>query len=190
VKDVAFSVQFQQVAPVFIKSIDGAMMRIIRPSKLKSPDSHQPSLEDELAELRTLEEQLVTLERSIASKISHISEKFGIDQPEKLLHVADCQGIKCLFKAMYMRIKDMASNLYHGDKPSASSTAPSTDGWRSYTSHEGQRPLSETDDSQKGSSDVISSSESELISSENEPQRPSASLKETAEKENANESVS
>ncbi|KAI0394017.1 hypothetical protein F5Y17DRAFT_458307 [Xylariaceae sp. FL0594] len=192
VEDVAFSIRFQQVAPVDITAVERAITMTTRPSNPdpESVGSPRPSLADELAELRALEEQLVALEHAIASKVSHISEKFGIDQPEELLFATDCHGITCMFQRMYARIKDMAKTLYHsnGNKSWPPSTKSPPHAWQSYTpSHGSQQPLSENDDTEKGSSDVASAHDPEHIGSSTEEESDhSASLghKETAVNEN------
>ncbi|KAJ8115333.1 hypothetical protein ONZ43_g4691 [Nemania bipapillata] len=73
VDNVAFSLYFHQVAPVSISHIDSdsAKSKPLLSSGLS--DNPPPSLEDELAELEVLKEQLVALEHAIALKITHIS---------------------------------------------------------------------------------------------------------------------
>ncbi|KAI8623882.1 hypothetical protein F5Y19DRAFT_456779 [Xylariaceae sp. FL1651] len=113
--DVTFSVQFQQTAPVSISYVDGAAAIIqtsslISPSEPTAPENGRPSLENELAELESLKEQLFTLERSVALKIEHISKTFKFERPEELLQVADCDSLKCILRTMYVRVKGMIAS--------------------------------------------------------------------------------
>ncbi|KAI1428230.1 hypothetical protein F5Y12DRAFT_47072 [Xylaria sp. FL1777] len=142
VDDVAFSVQFQQIAPVSISYIDGATVRSELPPASDSSGNQYPSLEDELAELEVLKEQLVALEHSIALKVTHISDTFNLDTPEKLL-LADCDSLKCFFSTLYDGMKAMASKVYHGDqgKPSDLASHLGMPHWPS--NHGGQHPLEE-----------------------------------------------
>ncbi|TGJ85085.1 hypothetical protein E0Z10_g3708 [Xylaria hypoxylon] len=146
VDDVAFSVQFQQTAPVSISYIDGATARSKLSPAPGSSDNRHASLEDELAELEMLKGQLLALEHSIALKVTHISNTFNWDRPEELLQLTDCGGLKCLFSAIYDRVKSTASKLYHGDQkePGALVSHPH---WPS--SHGGQTPLIEIDGEQR-----------------------------------------
>ncbi|KAI1173884.1 hypothetical protein F4777DRAFT_421042 [Nemania sp. FL0916] len=147
VDNTAFSVQFQQVAPVSILQIDGARTKL--DSSLNS--SPPPSLEHQLAELDKLKKQLLELERSIASKITHISESFDLSQTETLLQSDNCQGVKCFFNTVFDRLKAAASRLYHGQQePSESATSnPGNPHWAGYGD---QRPLTGTDGAEKSDS--------------------------------------
>ncbi|KAI1814475.1 hypothetical protein GGS20DRAFT_548384 [Poronia punctata] len=174
VQDVEFSVQFRQVAPVSISTVDGTSLEAVR---LLKPDSagHHPSLEDELAELRVLEEQLLALEHSIASKISHISDTFGIEKPETLLQNADCHRLKCLFEAMYSKLKNAASKLYHGSHETQESFVPSISNLASTTSGS-QSPLSKADNPPKGSNSPSSEQDGEDTSGVSRPKHSVAQL--------------
>ncbi|KAI1127728.1 hypothetical protein F5Y10DRAFT_242263 [Nemania abortiva] len=158
VDDVAFSVQFQQVAPVSIFYVDSAAARLKSSLTPDLSDIPQPSLEDELAELEMLKEQLLTLEHSIALKITHISNTFNLDQPEDLLRTTDCDGLKCFFDTMYSRVKAMASKLYHGSQGR-------------HGSLEGQRPLTEIDGMEVLDS-IPSSQEPSPVSKQDEAEDP------------------
>ncbi|KAI0101652.1 hypothetical protein GGR51DRAFT_326021 [Nemania sp. FL0031] len=154
VDDVAFSVQFQQVAPVSIFYVDSAAARLKSSLAPDLSDNPQPSLEDELAELEILKEQLLTLEHSIALKITHISNTFNLDRPEDLLQATNCDGLKCFFSTVYSRVKAMASKLYHGSQGRQGFLAD-------------QRPLAETNDVEK-SDDTPSSQEPARVDSQDE----------------------
>lgn len=144
VDDVAFSVEFQQTAPVSISYIEMTPMKSKSPPVLDSSDNQRPSLDDELAELELLREQLFALEHSIALKITHISDSFNLDQPEKLLQVADCGGLKCFLSTVYGRMKAMANKLYHSGQGEASrATLPENPKWSSR--YGSQRPLIDID---------------------------------------------
>ncbi|KAI0460183.1 hypothetical protein F5B21DRAFT_522303 [Xylaria acuta] len=163
IDDVAFSVQFQQVAPVSISYIDGASAKSKSPPAPDSSDNQRPTLEDELAELEMLKEQLLTLEHSIALKITHISDAFNLGQPEKLLQGADCGGLKCFFSTVYDRMKTAANRLYHsGQGEDSLASLPGHPHWS--FSHGGQRPLMNIDRVKKLGS-VPSPQESGSVSS-------------------------
>ncbi|KAI0193365.1 hypothetical protein EV127DRAFT_468361 [Xylaria flabelliformis] len=139
IDDVAFSVQFRQIAPVSVSYIDGANAKLKSLPAPDSSDNRRPSLEDELADLEVLKEQLLTLEHSIALKIAHISDSFNLDQPEKLLG-ADCGGLKCFFSTIYDRMKTVATKLYHSGKEDGFlASRPGNPHWPS--SQVDQRPL-------------------------------------------------
>ncbi|KAI0514866.1 hypothetical protein F5B22DRAFT_636935 [Xylaria bambusicola] len=144
VDDVAFSVQFQQTSPVSISYIDGATIKTQLLSTSSSPETSVPSLEDELAELQMLKQQLLALEHSIALKVTHISSTFNLGQAEKLL--SDCDNLKCFFNTIYDQMKTMASKVYHGSEGTPSAIASQPGGSRWPTSTGGQRPLKEADD--------------------------------------------
>ncbi|KAF2971740.1 hypothetical protein GQX73_g1896 [Xylaria multiplex] len=164
VDDVAFSVQFQQIAPISISYVDGATVMQILSLTSDSLDNSQPSLEDELAELETLKEQLLALESSIALKVTHISNTFNLDRPEELLRLSECGGLKCLFNAIYNRMKSTASKLYHGGQkePGALAHLPS---WPS--SHGDQYPLVNID-GERQSDNIASLHEQGRVGSHNE----------------------
>ncbi|KAI0486075.1 hypothetical protein F4859DRAFT_354896 [Xylaria cf. heliscus] len=151
VDDVAFSVQFQQVAPVSISYIDGTTATSKSLAAPDSSENQRPSLEDELAELEMLKDQLFALEHAIALKITHISDSFNLDQPERLLQAADCGGLRCFFGTVYDRMKAMANRLYHGGQGERSSASRlGSPYWSS--SYRGQRPLMDIDRVAKPSS--------------------------------------
>ncbi|KAI3329424.1 hypothetical protein HD806DRAFT_285803 [Xylariaceae sp. AK1471] len=139
VEDLAFSVQFRQTAPVSISYIDGPPAKLRWSSGPDSPDNHHASLEDELAELKMLKEQLLMLERSIALKVAHISKIFNFDRPEELLQDADCDSLKCLFKKYYHEVKGMASRLYYGGREERNSLAGQSGRSRWPIPHHGER---------------------------------------------------
>ncbi|KAI1734252.1 hypothetical protein F4680DRAFT_359560 [Xylaria scruposa] len=140
IDDVAFSVQFRQVAPVSISYIDGANAKLKSLPAPDSSDNGHPNLEDELAELEVLKEQLLAIEHSIALKITHISDSFNLDQPEKLLQGARCGGLKCFFSTVYDRMKTVAEKIYHsGQGDGFLASRPGNPHWPS--SQGGQRPL-------------------------------------------------
>jgi hypothetical protein len=171
VEDLAFSVQFRQTAPVSISYIDGPKTKLRWVSGPDSPDNRHANLEDELAELEMLKEQLRTLEHSIALKVVHISETFSIDQPEELLQDADCDGLRCLIRKYYRSLKGTASKMYHGGQkenerhhwlPShhdnqLASTLPRFRG--------GQHPLTDSTDSGRNSDNLPSPHQSEYTNS-------------------------
>ncbi|KAI0191610.1 hypothetical protein F4808DRAFT_383803 [Astrocystis sublimbata] len=143
VDGVAFSTEFQQTAPVSISYIDVATAKLEAPSSSGPSDTKRPNLEHELAELEKLKEQLLALESSIASKITHISDTFNLDNPKELLQVADCEDLSCIFNTAYDRVKALADKLYRGGKIEGSaSSRPGFVDWSSR--HGGQHPLAET----------------------------------------------
>ncbi|KAI1157145.1 hypothetical protein F4825DRAFT_400836 [Nemania diffusa] len=145
VDDIAFSVQFRQVAPVSISYTDSPAAKLKPSPTLDLSDNSPLSLEDELAELEVLKEQLLILEHSIALKITHISNAFELGRPEELLQVTNCDGLKCFFSTIYSRMKGLASKLYHNRQKQQASLAgqPEVSHW---PSEGGQRPLIEVDD--------------------------------------------
>ncbi|TRX96552.1 hypothetical protein FHL15_002454 [Xylaria flabelliformis] len=158
IDDVAFSVQFQQIAPVSVSYIDGANAKLKSLPAPNSSNNRRPSLEDELADLEVLKEQLLALEHSIALKIAHISDSFNLDQPEKLLG-ADCGGLKCFFGTIFDRMKTAAKKLYHSGKGDGFlASRPGNPHWPS--SQGDQRPLMKI-------SSVSSSQESGSFNSQN-----------------------
>ncbi|KAJ2990228.1 hypothetical protein NUW58_g3054 [Xylaria curta] len=145
IDDAAFSVQFRQIAPLSISHVDGVPVKSKSTSAPDSSNIPHLSLEDELAELEILKEQLLALEHSIALKITHISDAFHLDEPERLLQVTDCKGLKCFFSTIYNRVKAMASKIYPSgleDESRANQTGILH--WPS--NHAGQRPLMEIDE--------------------------------------------
>lgn len=144
VDKTAFSVQFRQTAPVSISYLDGVRARLASSLAPDSLDNPRPSLEDELVELEVLKKQLVALENSIALKITHISDSFNLDRPERLLEVSNCDGLKCFFSTLYDRVKAAASKLYHDsqEKQESRTGRPGNFQW---SSNGGQHPLAEVD---------------------------------------------
>ncbi|KAI0555217.1 hypothetical protein F4679DRAFT_157812 [Xylaria curta] len=140
IDDVAFSVQFRQVAPVSISYIDGTNAKLKSLPASDSTDNGHPNLEDELTELEVLKERLLALEHSIALKITHISDSFNLDQPEKLLQGSGCGGLKCFFSTVYDRMKIVANKLYHSGRGDGFlASRPGNPHWPS--SQGDQRPL-------------------------------------------------
>lgn len=140
VDNTGFSVQFRQTAPVSISYIDGTETRVKLLSAHSSNDS-RPDLDVELAELEMLKQQLVALERSIALKITHISDSFNLERSEELFQPADCRGLKCFFNKLYDRIRAMTSKPYHSDHRDQGplTNRPGIPHWSS--THGSQRPL-------------------------------------------------
>ncbi|KAI1368623.1 hypothetical protein F5Y08DRAFT_335517 [Xylaria arbuscula] len=163
VDGVTFSVQFQQTAPISISHIDGATIRTeLPPPTSGSPGISVPSLEDELAELEMLKEQLLALEHSIALKVTHISSTFNLEHAEKLL--ADCDNLKCFFSTIYDKMRTMASKVYHSShgKPSVINIQPGP------LSTGGQRPLKDSDDNGHVAT-IPASQEAGEVSSKSKP---------------------
>ncbi|KAI1503044.1 hypothetical protein F5X99DRAFT_376589 [Biscogniauxia marginata] len=121
VENVGFSVRFQQTAPVSVLFVDGAESIIQTPqlSPAKGDTQHADEfsavLENELVELEMMKQELMALEHSIALKVQYISDNFGFKRPEELLSVSECDSLKCIVKAVYHRVKGMASELYGSD---------------------------------------------------------------------------
>ncbi|KAI5926651.1 hypothetical protein F4810DRAFT_652972 [Camillea tinctor] len=118
VEDVGFSIRFQQTAPVSVLFIDGAES-IIQTPRLSPPNEEVPhqdefstGLENELVELEMMKHELRALEHSIALKVQYIAENFDFKRPEELLSVSECDSLKCIVKAVYHRVKGMASGFY------------------------------------------------------------------------------
>ncbi|KAI2635539.1 hypothetical protein GGS21DRAFT_543291 [Xylaria nigripes] len=142
VQDAAFSVHFQQVAPISVLKVEGTWAKTESSPAARPLDNPRLSLEDELAELENLKGQLLMIEHAIALKIAYIADNFNISQPQELLQAADCGSLKCFFGAIYNRMKGIAGKLYHGGQGSTVSPgnihALFPDG---NESHEGQHPL-------------------------------------------------
>lgn len=179
VDETAFSVQFQQTAPVSISYIDGVGARLASSLISDSLDNPRPSLEDELAELEMLQKQLVALEHSIALKITHISDSFNLSRPEQLLESTNCEGLKCFFSTIYDQVKAVAGKLYHGsqEKQESRHGRPGNSQWRSKG---GQHPLVEIDGVEHPDS-TPSPKETGRVSSQDEAEDPMS----MAEKGNA-----
>ncbi|KAI0818080.1 hypothetical protein GGR55DRAFT_685506 [Xylaria sp. FL0064] len=146
---IAFAVRFQQTAPVTVAYVFGATLK----SELLLDESDQssnpqPSLEDELAELEVLKEQLLAVEHSIALKVAHITDTFDLGRPEKVL-LSDCSSLKCFFGTIYDRVKTMASKVYHGGQGKTSHLASQLGSPTWPSSHGGQRPLEEFDEEEQ-----------------------------------------
>ncbi|KAI0974512.1 hypothetical protein F4678DRAFT_379367 [Xylaria arbuscula] len=148
VDDFAFSVQFQQTAPVAISWVDGATVRSDLSPTLDPSSNPNPSLEHELADLEMLQEQLLALEHSIALKVAHISNTFNLDQPGKP-RLADCESLKCFFGTIYDRMKAMASKVYPDGQQKPHNLLSQLGSTRWSSSHGGQQPLKETDEEEK-----------------------------------------
>ncbi|KAI0428402.1 hypothetical protein F5Y09DRAFT_288167 [Xylaria sp. FL1042] len=161
--DIVFAVQFQQTAPVTVSYVGGASMRseLLLEESDSSSNPH-PSLEDELAELEVLREQLFALEHSIALKVTHITDTFNLGRPEEVL-LSDCSSLKCFFGTIYDRVKTMASKVYHGGHGRTSQLG--TTNWPS--SHGGQRPLEEIDGEEQRPNSTPSPQAPARISSQN-----------------------
>ncbi|KAI1168839.1 hypothetical protein F5B18DRAFT_200052 [Nemania serpens] len=168
--ETAFSVQFQQTAPVSIINIDGARARLASSLIPDSLDHPRPSLEDELAELEVLKKQLVALEHSIALKITHISDSFNLDRPERLLDATNCEGLKCFFGTLYDRMKAVAGKLYHGsqERQGFGASRPGSPHW---SSDGGQHPLVEIDGVEQPDG-TPSPKETGRVSSQDEAENP------------------
>ncbi|GAW18211.1 hypothetical protein ANO14919_076850 [Xylariales sp. No.14919] len=169
VDDVAFSVQFQQTAPISISHVDGATASSL-PSASDSSYDRYPSLENELAELDMLKEQLLALEHSIAFKVAHISNAFNLDGSEELLQLTNCGGLKCFFSTIYNRMKSAASKLYRGDQ--RESGAPAGHPYWS-SGHGGQHPLIEAD-GEKRLDSIPSLQEQESVSTQGKTEGPAS----------------
>ncbi|KAI1134502.1 hypothetical protein F5Y05DRAFT_206956 [Hypoxylon sp. FL0543] len=118
VHDVGFTVQFQQMAPVSISLINstGSVVDVPLSSDVdEDADEQTPAtLDQELAELKSMMRQLAALEYAISSKVQHISATydFKIKRPGAFHSVSECDSLKCVVKTMYHRAKHMASKLY------------------------------------------------------------------------------
>ncbi|KAI1312442.1 hypothetical protein F5Y03DRAFT_237378 [Xylaria venustula] len=154
VDDFAFSVQFRQTAPVTIYWVDGATVRPELSPALDPPSNPNPSLENELADLEVLQEQLLALEHSIALKVAHISNNFDLDQPGKSL-LADCDSLKCFFSTIYDQMKAMAGKVYPGGQQKQHDLLSQLGSTRWLSSHGGQQPLKETDEKEKLGSPLL-----------------------------------
>ncbi|KAK7753275.1 hypothetical protein SLS62_004794 [Diatrype stigma] len=122
VRDVGFSLQFRQVAPVAITSIDGAEYLIEGPDAesgrgdARGP-STSPGVDDELALLEMMRLQLAQLENAIAKKEKYIAETFGLrDHLEGGgSHLMHCDSVRCVVKTVLKNVKGMAHGLSPGD---------------------------------------------------------------------------
>ncbi|KAI1329586.1 hypothetical protein F5Y16DRAFT_365547 [Xylariaceae sp. FL0255] len=114
IKDALFKVAFQQVAPVSVLLVDGAAADYQGSKSPLAIETPSTTLEDEMLELDSMREQLLALEHSIAFKIQYISETYGFQRPETVLHVSDCDSLKCIIEMLYKRAKGMTHRLYGG----------------------------------------------------------------------------
>ncbi|KAI1469663.1 uncharacterized protein F4812DRAFT_297943 [Daldinia caldariorum] len=143
VHDVRFSVQFQQMAPPSISFINGTVSiteaHIPTPVTEEKLTKETSTLDDELADLKSMMRQLVALEEAIASKVQYISDTYDVNSHEELHSVWRCDSLKCVVKTMYRRAKHMASRLYgHGIEGNGHfGGRPHSPGWRF---HHGHRP--------------------------------------------------
>ncbi|KAI2640362.1 hypothetical protein GGS26DRAFT_154748 [Hypomontagnella submonticulosa] len=111
-----FVVQFQQTAPASVSFVNGtaSMTEASVPTEAAddTPIEGTPaSLDDELAELKSMMRQLAALEYAIASKVHYISETYDYRGPDEFHSFASCDSLKCIVKTMYSRAKHMASKL-------------------------------------------------------------------------------
>ncbi|KAI8958471.1 hypothetical protein F5Y11DRAFT_351481 [Daldinia sp. FL1419] len=115
VHDVRFAVQFQQMAPPSISFINGTVS--ITEAAISATttggtlsEGSSTTLDDELAELKSMMRQLAALEQAITSKVRHISETYDFKIPE-FDSFSRCDSLKCIVKTMYRRVKHMASRV-------------------------------------------------------------------------------
>ncbi|KAI1779837.1 hypothetical protein F4818DRAFT_155040 [Hypoxylon cercidicola] len=113
VRDVEFTVQFQQMAPVsvsFINATESVVEATISPDDASNEET-PATLDDELTELKSMMRRLAALEYAISSKVQYISDVYDIKRPE-FHSFAECDSLRCLVKTMYNRAKHLASRLY------------------------------------------------------------------------------
>ncbi|KAI1802687.1 hypothetical protein F4811DRAFT_388847 [Daldinia bambusicola] len=141
VHDVSFSVQFQQMAPPSISSINGTVSiteaHIPTPVTKENLSKETSTLDDELSELKSMMRQLAALEQAIDSKVQYISETYDVNSHEELHSVWRCDSLKCVVKTMYGRAKHMASRLYgYGSEGNGHfGSRPHRQGWRFHHGH-------------------------------------------------------
>lgn len=119
VRDVGFIVQFRQVAPVAITSIDGAEYVVkelgsdSERGDIKGP-STSSGLDDELALLDMMRSQVIQLENAIAKKEKHISETFDLRNhlEEDRSHLTHCDSLRCVVKSVLNNVKSMTHRVY------------------------------------------------------------------------------
>ncbi|KAI1652875.1 hypothetical protein F4813DRAFT_394224 [Daldinia decipiens] len=135
--DVKFVVQFQQMAPPSISSINGTVSVTETPIPASATDENlvketSTPLDSELAELKSMIRQFAALEQAISSKVQHISETYDFKSPDEFHSFWRCDSLKCLVKTMYGRAKYVASRLYgHGPEGGRHfGGRPSRFGWR------------------------------------------------------------
>jgi hypothetical protein len=120
VNDVAtdqmdFSIQFDQTEPTWIGSVDGAAA-IVESSDwnfsdhLHDGDSPR-SLDEEVAELKEMNVQLIRLQREIALKKQHLALVFASRHPS--VNMGNCDSWKCVLSSVFDRVKGMAEKLYY-----------------------------------------------------------------------------
>ncbi|XXG94501.1 hypothetical protein Hte_000758 [Hypoxylon texense] len=118
VQDVGFTIQFQQMAPTsisFINVTESIIKATISTEVADDPPHGEPSvtLEEELANLKSMMRQLAALEYAISSKVQYISDVYDFKRPDEFHSFAECDSLKCIVKTMYNRAKHMASRLGH-----------------------------------------------------------------------------
>ncbi|KAI1761358.1 hypothetical protein GGR53DRAFT_28387 [Hypoxylon sp. FL1150] len=118
VEDVGFTVQFQQMAPVSVSFVNatGSVVEAAISTDVSDDTSEEPlaTLDDELAELKSMMRQLAALEYAISSKVQYLADVYDFKRPDEFHSFAECDSLKCIVKTMYSRAKDMASRLYEG----------------------------------------------------------------------------
>ena len=120
VRDVGFSVQFQQTGPVRITHLNGAKYEAPVPEVASSSedDNRRPSittLEDELAILEMMKLHLVQLEHAIAKKEQYLAETFDHHAgPEASGDgaLSQCDSLSCVVRTIYKDVKSMANKVY------------------------------------------------------------------------------
>ncbi|OTA69677.1 hypothetical protein K449DRAFT_429148 [Hypoxylon sp. EC38] len=119
VHDVGFTVKFQQMAPISISLINATGSIIDSPMSNEDIDDNpsketSATLDQELAELKSMMRQLAALEYAISSKVHHISATydFKLKRPGEFHSLSECDSLKCIVKTMYHRAKHVASKLY------------------------------------------------------------------------------
>ncbi|KAI0378100.1 hypothetical protein F5Y04DRAFT_262913 [Hypomontagnella monticulosa] len=122
VNDVWFVVHFQQTAPASVSFVNGtaSITEASAPTETEDgvPDEEAPvTLDDELAELKSMMRQMAALEYAITSKMHHIAETYDYRGPDEFHSFTSCDSLKCIVKTMYSRAKHMAIKLsgHRGD---------------------------------------------------------------------------
>ncbi|KAI0019544.1 hypothetical protein F4780DRAFT_746457 [Xylariomycetidae sp. FL0641] len=119
VDDVEFAVQFQQIAPLTVFYVDGAGCVLKAHGVAGTMGDGGAGLERDLVELETMKQQFWELEQSIALKMQQISDTYGFQRPDRPTPIQDCDGLRCVLRAVYGRVRggvsDMANNFYMGE---------------------------------------------------------------------------
>lgn len=117
VEDVGFTIRFQQVAPVWISDVEGtASMTRVHSINQAKPDCDDELLdvEAEMAELHSLKWQVAELKQQIFAKERRLADALGWPQRPRPPMIEECDSLKCVFGALFHKVKGAAWSIYGG----------------------------------------------------------------------------